>query len=94
MTYALAFDLDTAALQQAYGGPSWQNAYGEIRKTLTGLGFGWQQGSVYFGGADITAVQCVLAAQKLSATYAWFKPSVRDFRMLRIEEMNDLGPAI
>ena len=49
---------------------------------------------MYFGGANITAVQCVLAAQKLSATYAWFKPSVRDFRMLRIEEMNDLGPAI
>ena len=94
MTYALAFDLDTIALQQAYPGPSWNNAYGEIRKTLTSLGFDWQRGNVYFGGPQITAVQCVLAAQKLSATYAWFNPSVRDFRMLRIEEMNDLGPAI
>lgn len=94
MTYALAFDLDTTVLQQAYQGPSWNNAYGEIRKTLTSLGFDWQQGNVYFGWPQITAVQCVLAAQKLSATYAWFKPSVRDFRMLRIEEMNDLGPAI
>ena len=94
MTYAHAFDLDTTVLQQAYPGPSWHNAYGEIRKTRTSLGFDWQQGSVYFGGPQITAVQCVLAAQKLSATYAWFKPSVRDFRMLRIEEMNDLGPAI
>ena len=94
MTYALAFDLDTTVLQQAYPGPSWNNAYGDIRKTLTSLGFDWQQGNVYFGGPQITAVQCVLASQKLSATYAWFKPSVRDFRMLRIEEMNDLGPAI
>ena len=94
MTYALAFDLDTTALQQAYGGPSWQNAYGEIRKMLFALGFSWQQGSVYFGGPQVTAVQCVLAAQQLSNTYSWFKPSVRDLRMLRIEEMNDLTPAI
>jgi virulence-associated protein VapD len=26
----------------------------------------------------------------LSAKYPWFKPSVRDIRMLRIEENNDL----
>ena len=94
MTYALVFDLDTAALQQAYPGPSWQNAYGEIRRALGNLGFGWQQGSVYFGGPTVTAVHCVLAAQQLSQNFSWFKPSVRDFRMLRIEEMNDLSPAI
>lgn len=94
MTYALAFDLDTEVLKQAYPVPSWQNAYGDIRKTLIPLGFQWQQGSVYFGDEKVNAVTCVVAAQKLSSTYIWFKPAVRDFRMLRIEEMNDLSAAI
>ena len=94
MTYALAFDLDTDVLKQTYPVPSWQNAYGDIRKTLSTLGFQWQQGSVYFGDEKVNAVTCVVAAQKPSNTYIWFKPAVRDFRMLRIEEMNYLSEAI
>lgn len=94
MTYAIAFDLDTETLKQAYPNSSWNNAYGDIRKTLEPLGFEWKQGSVYFGKASINAVTCVLAAQQLSQTYPWFKASVRDIRMLRIEEMNDLSPAL
>ena len=94
MTYAIAFDLDTETLKQSYPNPSWNNAYGDIRKTLEPLGFSWQQGSVYFGDERINAVQCVLAAQQLSTTYTWFIASVRDIRMLRIEEMNDLAPAL
>ncbi|WP_176316978.1 virulence factor [Burkholderia vietnamiensis] len=94
MTYAIAFDLDTETLKQSYPNPSWNNAYGDIRKTLEPIGFTWQQGSVYFGGDAINAVKCVLAAQTLSKTYPWFKASVRDIRMLRIEEMNDLQPAL
>lgn len=94
MSYAIAFDLDTATLKDLYGVDSWQNAYGDIKKTLLSLGFDHQQGSVYFGSNEITAVKCVLAAQQLSKTYPWFKPSVSDIRMLRIEEMNDLSPAL
>ncbi len=93
--YAIAFDLDTAQLQAQYPNTSWQNAYGDVKKTLTSLGFTWQQGSVYFGDAKtVTAVSCVLAAQQLSNTYPWFKGCVRDIRMLRIEELNDLAPAL
>lgn len=92
--YAIAFDLDTAQLQAQYPNASWQNAYGDVKRTLTGLGFDWQQGSVYFGNESITAVKCVLAAQQLSNSYPWFKGCVRDIRMLRIEELNDLAPAL
>lgn len=92
--YAISFDLDTQTLQNAYPNSSWNNAYGDIRKTLLPLGFDWQQGSVYFGNASVDAVKCVLAAQTLSNTYSWFKVSVRDIRMLRIEELNDLSPAL
>ena len=92
--YAIAFDLDTAQLQKEYPNPSWQNAYADIKKTLIPLGFKWQQGSVYFGDETIDAVRCVIAAQTLSRTYPWFKSCVRDIRMLRIEELNDLAPAL
>jgi len=92
--YAISFDLDTAQLQKEYPGASWQNAYIEIKKTLLSLGFKWQQGSVYFGDQEIDAVRCVLAAQTLSRQYPWFKACVRDIRMLRIEESNDLGPVL
>ncbi|MGO9210178.1 MAG: hypothetical protein ACLP2H_08690 [Terriglobales bacterium] len=92
--YAIAFDLDTAQLQNEYPQPSWQNAYYDIRKVLEPLGFVWQQGSVYFGTGEMDAVKCVLAAQALSRTYPWFKGCVRDIRMLRIEELNDLSAAL
>lgn len=92
--YAITFDLDTQTLQDAYPNAPWNNAYGDIRKTLLPLGFDWQQGSVYFGNNTVDAVKCVLAAQSLSNTYQWFKVSVRDIRMLRIEELNDLSPAL
>ncbi|MDE2422417.1 MAG: virulence factor [Gammaproteobacteria bacterium] len=94
MAYAIAFDLDTDTLKQLYPNASWNNAYGDVKNTLTRLGFTRQQGSVYFGEPSMTAVRCVLAAQALSREYAWFKPSVSDIRMLRIEEMNDLEPAL
>ncbi len=92
--YAITFDLDTQVLEQSYGGASWRNAYADIRNALRESGFDWQQGSVYFGNDDVTAVTCVLAVQDLTRRYPWFRPSVRDIRMLRIEENNDLVPAI
>jgi virulence-associated protein VapD len=92
--YAIVFDLDTTVLQTAYHNASWNNAYSDIRRVLEARGFEWQQGSTYFGNDTVTPVDCVLAVQQLRREYDWFKPSVRDIRMLRIEENNDLGPAI
>jgi virulence-associated protein VapD len=92
--YAIAFDMDTDTLQRAYPGPSWTNAYTEIQRILSRHGFTRQQGSVYFGGPQVNAVSCVMAAMELSRTLPWFAISVRDIRMLRIEESNDLQPAV
>ena len=91
--YAIAFDMDIESLRSNYGDP-YNNAYLEIRKVLQKHGFTWQQGSVYFGDERINAVTCVLAAIDLAKTLRWFAGSVRDIRMLRIEELNDLMPAI
>ena len=93
--YAITFDLDADTLQRTYPGDSLRNAHAEIRQILIEEGFDWQQGSVYFGDpAQIDAVTCVLASQRLARELSWFGESVRDIRMLRIEENNDLGPAI
>jgi len=91
--YAIAFDMDIEALRINYGDP-YNNACLEIRRVLQRHGFTWQQCSVYFGGEAVTAVTCVLAAQDLARSLPWFAASVRDIRMLRIEELNDLMPAV
>ena len=92
--YAIAFDMDIEALRTAYGDP-YNNAYGEIKRVLERHGFSRQQGSVYFGDPQrINAVTCVLAAMDLSKSLPWFAAAVRDVRMLRIEEFNDLMPAV
>ena len=92
--YAIVFDLDTNLLRETYPSQSWNNAYSDVRRVLEQRGFDWQQGSTYFGNEKVTAVDCVLAVQELNRTYSWFQPSVRDIRMLRIEENNDLSPAL
>ncbi len=91
--YAIAFDMDIEALRANYGDP-YNGACAEIKRVLQRHGFMWQQGSVYFGNETINAVTCVLAAIDVSQSLPWFAASVRDIRMLRIEEMNDLMPAV
>jgi virulence-associated protein VapD len=91
--YAIAFDMDIDSLRSQYGDP-YNNAYTEIPRVLQEQGFKWQPGSVYFGGDEINGVTCVLAAQDLARQLPWFAASIRAIRMLRIEELNDLMPAV
>lgn len=92
--YAIAFDLDQEALRNHYPGNSPNNAYEAVRTMLERYGFHRQQGSVYFGNETVTPVTCVMAVQAVQKRYPWFGKAVSDIRMLRIEEHNDLLPAI
>lgn len=92
--YAIAFDLEIEKLKQVYPGRYHENAYNDICRVLGQHGFVRQQGSVYFGHKDTTPVHCVLAVQDVSNQYPWFRFVVSDIRMLRIEENNDLRPAL
>jgi virulence-associated protein VapD len=93
--YAIAFDLVVEELRTHYSAASPNNAYAEVRAILEDEGFAWRQGSVYFGDpARVSAVTCVLAAQRLATELPWFSQCVRDIRMLRIEENNDLAEAL
>jgi len=93
--YAIAFDLVIDDLRAHYSATSPNNAYTEVRRILEEDGFAWRQGSVYFGDpARVNPVSCVLTAQRLASELPWFSKCVRDVRMLRIEENNDLLPAV
>lgn len=92
--YAITFDLDTDTHKKSYHNASWQNACNDIAKFLRDHGFDRQQGSVYFGNDDVDTVRCQTVVQRLTLAYDWFARSVRDIRMLRIEDNNDLTPAI
>src|SRR5439155_4719244 len=91
--YAIAFDMDIEQLRVHYGDP-YNNAYLEIRRVLEGHQFQWQQGSVYFGGPAVTVASVMLAVIDLTTRLPWFAAAVRDIRMLRIEELNDLMPVV
>jgi virulence-associated protein VapD len=93
VVYAIAFDMDIEQLRIHYGDP-YNNAYLEIRRVLERHQFQWQQGSVYFGGPAVTASSVMVAVIDLTTQLPWFAASVRDIRMLRIEELNDLMPVV
>ena len=92
--YAICFDLDQERLAQHYPGASPNNGYAEIRNILGKHGFHPQQENVYFGDEHQTPVTCVLAIQAVQQACPWFRIAVSDVRMLRIEENNDLMPAV
>jgi virulence-associated protein VapD len=93
--YAISFDLDTKTLEASYPNASWQNAYdADIACFLRERGFDRQQGSVHFGDDTIDVVRCQTAVQEMTLELPRFAPSIRGIRMLRIEENNDLMPAV
>src|SRR5436305_12542896 len=69
-------------------------AYHDVCREVQKFGFDRQQGSVYFGDEHVTPVTCVMAVQAVNRVHPWFSKVVSDIRMLRVEEHNDLMPAI
>jgi virulence-associated protein VapD len=91
--YAIAFDIDTQVAERVMGN-TWKSCYGAIERSLLAHGFIRQQGSLFFGDDTSNAVSCIKAVQDLDDKYAWFARIVKDLRMLRIDEDNDLLPAL
>ncbi len=90
--FAIAFDMDTKALEAQFG-PSYTNKYKEIEKFLAEHNFHWQQGSLYYGSKETTTIGTpFLVARRLSNNFPWFKTCVKDIRVLKIEDDDDLKP--
>ncbi|PIE55217.1 MAG: virulence protein [Dethiosulfovibrio peptidovorans] len=86
--YAIAFDLEVAKLKENYGDP-YNNAYLEINKELKNIGFNWTQGSVYLLSDPENNLATVYKAISILSGIKWFKRSVRDIRVFKVEDWSD-----
>lgn len=91
--YAIAVDLDEARAK-AFCGAAHRSCEEHIACVLAEFGFKRSQRGVFFGDGVLDAVQCIMAVQELDRRYSWFGRVVRDLRMLRIEDNDDLLPAL
>lgn len=83
--YLITFDLDTTKLKTLYHGKNYDNAYYDIRSTLSRRGFENIQGSVYLGQEGISEAHGTIAIQELTAKYSWFYECVSNIKFYRIE---------
>lgn len=83
--YLITFDLDTTKLKSLYHGNNYNNAYYDIRSTLSQHGFENIQGSVYLGREGISEAHGTIAIQQLTAKYHWFYECTSNIKFYRIE---------
>ncbi len=89
--FAIAFDMLIVKLQEHYGEP-YNNAYFEIGKILRNYEFYNTQGRVYLTKTNDMAnlYRAIEALKKVE----WFKKSVRDIRVFRVEDWSDFTSVI
>ena len=81
--YAIAYDLNSEAALK-------HNAWDKIARVLGQHGFHRQQGSVFYGTPETSASTCFRAVLEIHRRFPWFWEVIRDMRMLRIDEEDDL----
>lgn len=84
--YAIAFDMVISELKKNYGEP-YNNAYYEISNVLEKYEFYNTQGSVYL--TKNSDMANLLRATMALKQVAWFKNSVRDLRVFRVEDWSN-----
>lgn len=89
--YAIAFDMKTDSLKTEYGDP-YNGAYQEIESILSRHDFTRLQGSLYATStAKNQLARTFSAIEELKST-SWFRKSVRDIRVFKIEDWSDFTP--
>ncbi|MEO7786217.1 MAG: hypothetical protein ABIR77_00120 [Sphingomicrobium sp.] len=91
--YAIAFDLDTKIAAELVTG-GYHYCYTQIKMVMAEHGFHRVQGSVYFGDEASSPVSCMLAVKAMDERFAWFGRAVKDLRMLRVDEDDDMLPLL
>lgn len=81
--YAIAYDLNK---ESALKNDAWR----KIARVLESYGFHRQQGTVFYGTERTSASTCFAAVMDLNDKYPWFWEVVKDMRMLKIDEEDDL----
>lgn len=85
--YAISFDMNTSSLQDTYT-TAYNNAYYEIQNILKNFGFERIQGSVYVNNMP-NSLSSVYKAIEYLKKVEWFKQSVADIRVFKIEDWSD-----
>jgi virulence-associated protein VapD len=91
--YAIAFDLDQAALEANYA-LSAPSAYSNVRKFLEAHHFSNQQGSVYYGDTTVTMVTAITVVTEMAKNMPRLESCISDIRILQLMNNDDLMPAI
>jgi len=86
--YAIAFDMVIADLKASYGDP-YNGAYDEICNELNQFGFERTQGSVYLYKNGDNGLAVVYKAINRLSSIDWFRESVRDIRVFKVEDWSD-----
>jgi virulence-associated protein VapD len=87
--FAVDFDMDVASLRKHYPRRVPQ-AYEDISKAPSGLGFKWVQGSVYVSrSGDLADLPRAVDALR---SLPWFGLCVRDIRAFKVENWSDFTP--
>lgn len=85
--YAIIFDLDNQKLQKHYG-ENYHQAYDEIQIELKKLGFEWKI-SLYL--TQDNALTTPYKAISLLSKIEWFRQSLKQIKVFRVEEWSDFG---
>ena len=85
--FAISFDMSIADLKKYYNGESYNNAYFDIRMVLRKYAFYNTQGSVYL--SENRNMANLFKAIEVLKNIEWFRLSVRDIRVFRIEDWSD-----
>jgi virulence-associated protein VapD len=93
-TYAILLVMEQNFSNNSETGEGLSEGFSLIADVLRLRGFKRELDGFYVGNGDVTAVSCVLATQELRRSLPWFQGAIREIKMLRIEENNDLQPAI
>jgi virulence-associated protein VapD len=84
--FAISFDMLISDLKENYGDP-YNNAYFEIAVILEKFEFYRGQGSVYL--TENNDMSVLLRAINALKNTSWFRSSVRDIRVFRVEDWSD-----
>lgn len=87
--YAISFDMNTEALKRTYS-PYYNHAYYEVQNILGYCGFERIQQSVYINTSPTpNNLSLVYQAIEGLKNIDWFKRSVTDIRVFRMEDWSD-----
>ena len=86
--YIVQVELDNHILKDLYPNDDYKHAYNDIRGFLNDESLDWISGPLFDAGPS--PISAVLAVQHLSAHFDWFKGSVKELKLLRVTNMDDL----